>query len=302
MRTAFAIQGKAALITPTNPASATSPTNQPGVVRGRAWVPFLIGFGLLWGTLALLGEWDATGRWGILILTVVVLVAVVVDRATPRTPWRATIRHLGLGLPAWRAVALALVVSILVLLVFPITEIVTGADLELVIDWPWILIGLFAFHGLAEELVWRGYAFRQLRLGRSFTRTVLWTMPLVAAAHIPIVLRNGSTVGIGALLVAASTSVPLAYLYETGRGTIWAPALVHTAIDSFKLFVLPASAVLTFSLLLVMVSLAIPLLALVVPRRVLSCSLAPPSLAAVGHLRLSRTGRRAGKRACRHDG
>lgn len=255
------------MITPTNRASTRSPTNQPSVVRGRAWVPFLIGFGLLWGTLALLGEWDATGRWGILILTVVVLVAVVVDRVAQRTPWRATIRHLGLGRPAWRAVALASVVSALVLLVFPITRIITGAELEVVIDWPWILIGLFAFHGLAEELVWRGYAFRRLRLGRSFSCTVLWTMPLVAAAHIPILLRSGPVVGIGALLVAAVTSVPLAYLYETGRGTIWAPALVHTAIDSFKLFVLPASAVLTFSLLLVMVSLAIPLLALVVPRR-----------------------------------
>jgi hypothetical protein len=70
------------------------------------------------------------------------------------------------------------------------------------------------------------------------------------------------------MLVAAVTTVPLAYLYETGRGTVWAPALVHTAIDSFKLVLVPA-AVLTFSLTLAAVALVVPLLALAVPRRML---------------------------------
>ena len=71
------------------------------------------------------------------------------------------------------------------------------------------------------------------------------------------------------MLVAAVTTVPLAYLFETGRGTVWAPAVVHTAIDSFKLVVLPAAAVTTFSLTLAGVGLVVPLLALAVPRRVL---------------------------------
>jgi hypothetical protein len=76
-------------------------------------------------------------------------------------------------------------------------------------------------------------------------------------------------VGIAALTVAAATSVPLAYLFDTGRSTIWAPAVVHTAIDSFKLVVVPAAAATTFSLLLSAVSIVIPLLVLAVPRRVL---------------------------------
>jgi membrane protease YdiL (CAAX protease family) len=164
---------------------------------------------------------------------------------------------------------LAAVVSVLVLAIYPITTARAGAPLTVVPDWPWVLIGLFAFHGLAEELVWRGYAFRRLRAGRSFARAVFWTMPLVATTHIPIIVNAGPTVGIGAMLVAAVTSAPFAYLYETGRNTIWAPALIHTAIDSFKLFVMPASAVMTFSLLLIAVSLTVPLLALVVRRRVL---------------------------------
>ena len=50
-------------------------------------------------------------------------------------------------------------------------------------------------------------------------------MPLIAVTHIPIVVTLGPAVGLGAMAVAAVTSMPLAYLYETGRRTIWAPAV-----------------------------------------------------------------------------
>jgi hypothetical protein len=107
-------------------------------------------------------------------------------------------------------------------------------------------------------------------VGRSFRAAVLWTMPLVAVAHVPIVITSGPVVGAASLMVAAVTSVPLAYLFDTGRSTIWAPAVVHTAIDSFKLVVLPAAALTTFSLLLSAVSIVVPLLVLAIPRSVLS--------------------------------
>jgi hypothetical protein len=117
--------------------------------------------------------------------------------------------------------------------------------------------------------VWRGYAYRRLRVGRSFRAAVLWTMPLLALAHVPIVVTSGPLVGGAALMVAAVTTVPLAYLFDTGRSTIWAPAVVHTAIDSFKMVIVPAAAVTTFSLLLSAVSIVVPLLVLAVPRTVL---------------------------------
>jgi membrane protease YdiL (CAAX protease family) len=134
-------------------------------------------------------------------------------------------------------------------------------------DWPWLLVGIFAFHGIAEEVVWRGYAFRRLRAGRSFGRAVVLTMPLIAATHVPVVVTSGPVVGAAAMLVAAVTTLPFAYLYEIGRNTIWAPAIVHAAIDTFKLVVIPDSALTTFSLLLSAFSLGVPLLALAVPRR-----------------------------------
>ena len=50
------------------------------------WLRFLAGFAVLYGTLAGLAEIDATGRLGLPILAVVLLVALVVERAPRRRP------------------------------------------------------------------------------------------------------------------------------------------------------------------------------------------------------------------------
>ena len=213
---------------------------------------------------------DATGRWGLAILAAVLLTGLAVERWLGGPGTGAALRRLGFGRPGGRALAVAAVVSALVLLVYPLTAAVTGAAPTLRQDWPWLLLGIFAFHGLAEELVWRGYAFRRLRAGRSFGGAVLWTMPLVAAVHLPVLVSSGVAVGLAALAVAAVTAVPLAYLFETGGNTLWAPALVHTAIDTFKLVEFAPATTLMFSLLLAGVSLVVPLLALAVPRRLLT--------------------------------
>ncbi|MGD9530484.1 CPBP family intramembrane glutamic endopeptidase [Pseudonocardia sp.] len=231
-------------------------------VRGaRGWARFLLGFVLLYAVLAGLAELDPTGASGVAIFGAVLLAAMVVQRGGPRT--------VGLGRPAPRALGVAFGVSLLVLLVYPLTTAVTGAQFALRPGWVWLLVGVFAMHGLAEELVWRGYAFARLREGRSFGRAVVATMPLIAATHIPIIAGSGLAVGLAAMLVAAVTALPLAYLYETGGNTVWAPAVVHTAIDSFKLVIVPTESVLTFSLLLAAVSIVVPLLAVAVPRRLL---------------------------------
>jgi membrane protease YdiL (CAAX protease family) len=230
-------------------------------------IRFLLGFALLYGVLAGLAELDATGRYGLAILAAVLLAALVVEYLLDGTGPAAALRRIGFGRAGGRALVVALGVAGLVQLVYPLVTTMTGAAPVLRPGWPWLLIGIFAFHGLAEELVWRGYAFRRLREGRSFGAAVAWTMPLVAATHLPILLRSGVAVGLAAMAVAAVTALPLAHLYEAGRGTIWAPAVVHTGIDSFKLVEIPTAALTTFSLTLAAASVFIPLLALTVPRR-----------------------------------
>ena len=87
-------------------------------------------------------------------------------------------------------------------------------------------------------------------------------MPLIAATHVPILVTVGPMVGAAAMVVAAATCVPLAYLWERGGRTIWPPALVHAAIDTFKLVEVPqGEAALKFSLGLAAVSAVIPFLA-----------------------------------------
>ncbi|WP_410611215.1 CPBP family intramembrane glutamic endopeptidase [Amycolatopsis sp. lyj-109] len=227
-----------------------------------ATVPFLLGFLALYAVLVGLAELDATGRYGIGILTAVALMAIAVEWRLDRTGPLSALRGLGLGRPDGRAVLIAVGVAVLIQGVYPLVGFITGATLTLKPGWPWLLLGIFAFHGLAEELVWRGYAFGRLRRGRSFAKAVAATMPLVAATHLPVIVTSGLTVGVAAMLVAAITSLPLAHLFEKGRNTLWAPAIVHTGIDTFKLVTIPDEARQVFSLTLAAVSLTIPLLAL----------------------------------------
>jgi membrane protease YdiL (CAAX protease family) len=255
------------LLVPTDGDAALAP-----IQSAAQWTRFLAGFAVLLTALLGISEIDATGRYGLGILAVVLLVGLLVERVAFGVRPREALRLLGFGQPGWRALLLACVIGALVQLVYPVAAAMTGTTFTLRPDWLWLLIGLFAFHGLAEELVWRGYAYRRLRQGRSFGRTVLWTMPLVAVSHVPIVINSGPVVGAAALLVAAITSIPLAYLFDTGRSSIWAPAVVHTAIDTFKLVVIPTAALTTFPLMLSAVSIVVPLLVLFVPRRFLESS------------------------------
>jgi membrane protease YdiL (CAAX protease family) len=230
-------------------------------------VPFLLGFTALYAVLGSLAELDATGRYGLAILAAVLLAAVLVEGLLDGRGPVAALQGLGLGRPDGRALLLASGVALLVQGSYPLVGELTGATFTLKPGWPWLLLGIFAFHGLAEELIWRGYAFGRLRRGRSFGGAVLATMPLLAATHIPIVLRSGLTVGVAAMLVAAVTSLPLAHLFELGRNTIWAAAVLHTAIDSFKLVTVSDEAGQTFSLTHAAFCLTVPLLALAVRRR-----------------------------------
>lgn len=221
---------------------------------------FLLGFVVVYGVLGSLAEVDATGRLGIAILACVLATALVVERVISRVGPAAAVRDLGFVRPGAGALLVAGGIALLLQGVYPLVARLTGAHLALKSGWPWLLVGIFAFHGLAEELVWRGYAFRRLREGRSFTRAAVLSMPLVAATHIPVIVSSGVAVGVAAIVVAATTSLPLARLFELGRHSLWAPAVLHTGIDSFKLVSVPDDAALTFSLTLAGASVVVPML------------------------------------------
>jgi membrane protease YdiL (CAAX protease family) len=240
---------------------------RPAVGTPATWARFLLGFLILWAVLAGASSADPTARWGPAILAAVVAASLGVSRGLYRLPLREAVRALGLGRPDRRSLTVSAAISALVLLVWPTTALLSGASIPLRPDWPVVLIGILTLHGLAEELVWRGYVFRRLAQSRSFWPAVCWSMPLIAVTHVPIVVTSGPAIGVGAMLVAAVTSIALSRLYAMGGGTLWAPALLHTAIDSFKLVVLAAAALSIYPYLIIGFSLVVPLLVLVVPGR-----------------------------------
>ncbi len=174
------------------------------------------------------------------------------------TGWAQVPAALGLQRPAAHAVALAGLVGGLYLTVLPFGANALGATLEVRENWPAVLVGVLLFHGLAEELVWRGYVFARLREQRSFAAAVWWSVPLIALTHTPMVVTDGWLVGALATLTAAITCWPLAYLWERGGLTVWAPALLHALIGTWQLF--ERTYPLTFSVLVLVSSITVPLL------------------------------------------
>jgi membrane protease YdiL (CAAX protease family) len=130
----------------------------------------------------------------------------------------------------------AAVVGAAVIATFVAGAALLGTPLELRSNRFAVLVGVLLFHGLAEELVWRGYVYGHLRRNDSFGGAVARTVPLLALTHLPIIVGNGLAVGSLAVLSAAVTCLPLAYLYDRGGRTVWPPAIVHGAIGTWQLF------------------------------------------------------------------
>ena len=138
------------------------------VRSARSWLGFLAGFARACGVLLGTSAVDATGRWVWRSWPRSLSTAVVVERIRCRSSVAAILRRLGLGRPAGGRSPLPSSCPGSCCWCSRPTAAVSGTAVALRPDWPWLLIGVFAFHGLAEELVWRGYAFRRLREGRSF--------------------------------------------------------------------------------------------------------------------------------------
>jgi membrane protease YdiL (CAAX protease family) len=178
------------------------------------------------------------------------------DWITNRGSIRDVARRIGLGRPARRAILAASAVGGAVVATYLAGAALLGIDLELRSNWPNVLVGALLFHGFAEELVWRGYAFGRLRSRHLFWRAVAWSVPLIALTHVPIIAGNGIGIGGLAVLTAAATSVPFAALWERSGGTVWAAAILHGLIGTWQLFEHTYSD--TFSVVVIIASIFVP--------------------------------------------
>ena len=200
-------------------------------------------FALFHGLAQALGS--DRGQAGLIVAAAVVAALVAIECTAFRQTPAGALRTLGFGRPAAAGILIALGVCGLMLAVFPIHAIVRGAPLASYPGWIWLLPGLFAQAGIAEEALFRGFLFGRLRQGRSFWyAATLAAVPFVLV-HLILFATMSWTVALAAVLLSTIVSFPLARLFELGGHTIWAPALMHFTVQgAIKVVELPADSAL----------------------------------------------------------
>jgi membrane protease YdiL (CAAX protease family) len=208
------------------------------------------------------------GEYGALICTLVIAAALLVERWLFATPVRPALAGIGFGRPSQRGLLAVLLASLALLAYLPIFVLVTGQAITLRDGWPWIAIGVLLQGGIAEELLWRGYLFRHLRVTRSFWRAAAIGMLFMVAQHTLLLWSLPLPIALVALAVALGTSFPLAHLFEVGDNTIWGAALLHAVIQGmFKVVVVPEAVMLPALLGWMVASVVVPYIVFLVRRR-----------------------------------
>lgn len=194
----------------------------------------LFGFSLLWllldGSAAALGS--TRGEFGVIVCALVVVAAVACECILSRRRVAEAASALGLRGTNFRALLWTLALSAGLLMYFPIFAAATNARLELVPGAALLAFGMFAQGGIAEEVVFRGFVFRRFREVRTFWRAALLSAAPFVAVHSLLFLQFEFAIALASLLLAVSMSFPLAWLFERGRGSVLAPALLHGVVQA----------------------------------------------------------------------
>lgn len=207
------------------------------------------------------------GQSGLVVGAAVVAAALAAERLLFGRPFAAGARDVGLGIPAARGLRTAAALGLLLLLVVPAFARVTGASVEPSPGGAWLIPGLFGQAGVAEEVLFRGYLFRHIRKGRPFWRAAFLSAVPFVAVHLLLFLTLPWAVALAAVLLATLLSFPLAYLFELGGDTIWAPALVHFVIQgAIKVIVVGGPGADLFPFVWMAASALLPFLVFLVPR------------------------------------
>jgi membrane protease YdiL (CAAX protease family) len=214
---------------------------EAGNPSGRAIISILIGCAIMFGILQIGVTWLAgllDQTWAALIVTTVMLfTAVLFEKLFFKYSISRGLLALGFGRPNLRAILAASMIAVIMLAFFPVFSLSTGAQVSLKSDWLWILLAIVTLNGIGEETLFRGYVFGGLRkeAGLSFRRAGFISMIIFAAVHLLLFIGNPFFVGFLGTLIAISAAFPMAYLFERGNNTIWAPVVLHAATHAIRL-------------------------------------------------------------------
>ena len=192
---------------------------------GKLTLTVVLVFGLFQGTAAALHS--DRGQYGILVGAIVVLACWAVQLLVWQRRGAAVVAALGLGKPAAGGMRRAGFVGLLLVLVVPLFVAVNRVPGWPYPGWMWLLPGLFAQGGIAEEVLFRGYLFGAVRRHYPFWRAAMLSALPFIAAHLVLFTSMAWPIALASTLLALVSSFPLARLYELGGRTIWPPAIVH---------------------------------------------------------------------------
>lgn len=213
---------------------------------------FLLAFIILFALFSGLGFLTANFDWTwtrILICIVVVSGVTIAWSLIKKVSPAQSFRKVGFGVPNWRVIGVAVVLSAMMLAFFPLYSRLANVRLPLQTNWPWILIGIISGVGIAEETLFRGYVFGFLREKRTFWQAATFSMILFGTMHLLLLLWLPLLIAMAAIILAIIAAYPAAYLFETGNRTIWPSAILHTTALATNLFEIPAELTVSLSLL-----------------------------------------------------
>ena len=207
-----------------------------GLILIGCAVMFLI---LQVGTIWLAGMLDQT--WAAFIVTAIMLpVAVVWERLVFNLTLPQALHALGFGRLNARPLLAAGAIACIMLMFFPVFSFTVDAPVSLKRDWLWMLMGIIALNGFAEETLFRGFVFGGLReAGLSFGRAGTISMVIFATVHVLLFVQNPFIIALLGTLVAMAAAFPMAYLFERGSNTLWAPVMLHVAAHAIRLVDIP---------------------------------------------------------------
>jgi membrane protease YdiL (CAAX protease family) len=238
----------------------------PPDISGRRWWPFGLGLVVTFAMFDVVATrlGSDRGQAGLVVGALVVAATLFVERGLLGEPFVRSIRRF--GRPTGRGVAAALGVTALLVLVIPVYALATGSSVSMYPGWAALVPGLFVQAGIAEETLFRGYLFGLLRRGRTFWRAVLLAAGPFVLVHLILFVRLPWTIALASVLLAAVVTVPLAYAYELGGRTIWAPSILHVAIQGVVKVVVVDGTAATFALVWIAASAILPFAVLVFGR------------------------------------
>jgi membrane protease YdiL (CAAX protease family) len=221
-------------------------------MNNRQTVSFLAAFVILFVLFRGLGFLSANFDWTVVQILICVVVAAGATLAWSRikkVSLAQSFRAVGFGVPTWSAIAIAIMLSAVMLTFFPIYARLNNVELPLISNWPWILVGIITGTGIAEESLFRGYVFNFLRENRTFWRAATLSMILFGAMHLLLLLWLPLPIAIAAIILAIIAAYPTAYLFEAANRTIWPSAILHATALATNLFSIPAQMTVSISLL-----------------------------------------------------